>query len=56
MRVGLLLGMLAIGCAAVRSPAGADPARQSAAPAGQSAPKRESPPRAARSCIPSTRL
>src|SRR5215204_6686072 len=42
MRVGLLLGMLAIGCAAVRSPAGADLARQSAAPAVQSAPKRES--------------
>jgi hypothetical protein len=42
MRVGLFLGMLAIGCAAVRSPASADLARQSAAPAVQSAPKRES--------------
>ena len=42
MRVVLFIGILATGCAAVRSPGDADPARQSAAPAVQSAPGRES--------------
>jgi hypothetical protein len=42
MRVVLFLGILATGCAAVRSPGGAHPARESAAPAVQSDPVRES--------------
>jgi hypothetical protein len=42
MRVVLFLGILATGCAAVRSPGDADPARQSAAPAVQSDPAWES--------------
>jgi hypothetical protein len=42
MRVVLLIGMLATGCAAVRSSEGAAPVRKSAAPAVASAPVRES--------------
>ena len=41
MRVIVFLGILAAGCAAERSPGGAVPARESAAPAVQSAPGRE---------------
>lgn len=44
MHVVLFIGLLATGCAAVRSPGGADPARESAAPAVQSDPVRKSAP------------
>ena len=44
MRVVVFLGMLAIGCAAVRSPGATDLARESAAPAVPSAPVREAAP------------
>jgi hypothetical protein len=44
MRVVVFLGILATGCAAVRSPGGADPARQSATLAVQSAPGQEGAP------------
>jgi hypothetical protein len=44
MRVVWFLGMLATGCAAVRSPGGAHPAGESAAPAVPSAPVREAAP------------